>query len=164
MVYGITGAGSGNFGQGNLYKPGVLTGTAPVLVPYENDRPAYNADYNNIAPSIGFAWRPSLKSGILTSILSADPVFRGGYSITYTRLGTNFFDSNYSGNPGRSRSASRTATTGTPFLGAGGWPVLLRDTARLVPSAFPDSPTYPITPAVNESIDIHYPDWPGPPP
>jgi hypothetical protein len=40
--------------------------------------------------------------------------------------------------------------------------VLLRDTARLYPSAFPDSPTYPITPAVNESVDIHYPDWPVP--
>ena len=162
MVYGLTGAGSGNYGQGNLYKPGVLTGTAPLLVPYENNRPAYNTDYNNIAPSIGVAWRPTFTSSLLTKILSADPVFRGGYSISYTRLGTEFFDSNYSGNPGRSRSASRTATTGTPFLGFDGWPVLLRDTARLYPSAFPESPTYPIAPALNESADIHYPNWPVP--
>ena len=26
MVYGVTGAGSGTYGQGNLYKPGTLTG------------------------------------------------------------------------------------------------------------------------------------------
>jgi hypothetical protein len=163
MVYGLTGAGSGNYGQGNLYKPGTLTGTVPKLVPYENNRPAYNTDYNNIAPSIGFAWRPSFKSKLLTGLLSSDPVFRGGYSISYTRLGTGFFDSNYSGNPGRSRAATRTATTGTPFLGYDGWPVLLRDAStRLYPSAYPAAPAYPITPAVNELVDIHYPDWPVP--
>ena len=53
MVYGLTGAGSGNYGQGNLYKPGTLTGTVPLVVPYENNRPAYNTDWNNIAPSVG---------------------------------------------------------------------------------------------------------------
>jgi hypothetical protein len=168
MVYGATGAGTGSIGQGNLYHPGTLTGTAPFLVPYENNRPAYNTDYNNIAPSVGVAWRPNLKASFLTKILGTDPVFRGGYALTYTRLGTAFFDSNYAGNPGRSRSASRGTTTGTPMLGqdvVGGpqvFPVLLRDTSRLFPSTFPDSPAYPIYPAVNESVDIHYPDWPVP--
>ena len=33
MVYGITGAGSGKLGSGNLYKPGTLTGTNPLVVP-----------------------------------------------------------------------------------------------------------------------------------
>jgi len=168
MVYGATGEGGGLYGSGNLYKPGVLTGTQPQLVPYENNRPAYNTDYNNIAPSIGFAWRPTLKPSFVTKILGTDPVFRGGYSISYTRLGTAFFDSNYAGNPGRSRTASRGTTSGTPMLGQdtiGGpqvFPVLLRDTARLFAPTFPDTPTYPITPAINESVDIHFPDWPVP--
>lgn len=164
MVYGITGAGTGKYGEGNLYKPGVLTGTQPILVPYENGKSAYNTDWNNIAPSIGFAWRPNLQSSFLTKIIGTEPVFRGGYSITYTRLGTAFFDSNYSGNPGRSRAGSRSATTGTPFLGSDGWPVLLRDTGRLTPSAAPAPLTgnWTLTPAVNESVDIHYPDWPIP--
>jgi len=168
MVYGATGAGGGLYGSGNLYKPGTLTGTQPLLVPYENNRSAYNADYNNVAPSVGATWRPNLKASFLSKILGTDPVFRGGYSITYTRLGTEFFDSNYSGNPGRSRSASRGTTTGTPMMGQdtiGGpqvFPVLLRDTSRLFSSTFPDTPAYPITPAINESVDIHYPDWPVP--
>jgi hypothetical protein len=162
MVYGITGAGSGSIGQGNLYHPGVLDGTAPLLVPYENNKPAYKTDWNNVAPSIGVAWRPNLAPSFLTRILSTDPVFRGGYSLTYTRLGTDFFDSNYSGNPGRSRAATRSATAGTPTLGYDGWPVLLRDTSRLYPSYFPDSPSYPFAPANNETLDIHYPNWPVP--
>ena len=161
MVYGLTGAGSGKYGQGNLYKPGTLTGVAPSVVAYENSRPAYNTDWNNLAPSLGVTWRPNVGKGILGKILSQDPVLRGGYSISYSKLGTSFFDSNYATNPGRSRAASRTATTGTPFLGYDGWPVLLRDAAaKLYPSAVPASVSYPLTPAINESIDIHYPDWP----
>ena len=164
MVYGVTGAGSGQYGAGNLYKPGVLTGVNPVVVPYKNGTPAYKTDWNNVAPSVGFAWRPHLDSSFLTKIVGNEPVFRGGYSITYTRLGTAFFDSNYSGNPGRSRTGSRSATAGTPFLGSDGWPVLLRDTGRLTPSAAPTALTgdWSLTPAINESIDIHYPDWPVP--
>jgi hypothetical protein len=161
MVYGLTGAGSGKFGQGNLYHPGTLTGVVPAVVAYENSKPAYNTDWNNLAPSVGVTWRPNIGKSFFSKILSQDPVFRGGYSITYSKLGTSFFDSNYSGNPGRSRAASRSATTGTPVLGSDGWPVLLRDAAtRLTPSAFPASVTYPLTPAINETLDIHYPDWP----
>jgi hypothetical protein len=168
MVYGVTGAGSGLYGSGNLYKPGTLTGVTPTVVKYENARPAYNTDWNNIAPSIGAAWRPNLKKGFLSTILSTDPVFRGGYSLSFTKLGTNFFDGNYSGNPGRSRSGTRTTSTGTPLLGVdtiGGsavYPVLLRDTTRLFSSQFPASISYPLTPASNETLDIHYPDWPVP--
>ncbi len=165
MVYGLTGAGDGLYGSGNLYKPGVLTGTAPVLVKYENDRPAYNTDWNNISPSVGVAWRPALKEGFLSKILSKDPVFRGGYSLTNVRLGTGFFDSNYSGNPGRSRAGGRTTTTGTPFLPVSdNNPVLLRNASQMYPSATPPALVDPwrITPGISESVDIHYPDWPVP--
>ena len=164
MVYGITGAGPGYLGSGNLYHPGTMTGTSPVVVPYENGRPAYNTDWNNLAPSVGVAWRPTLTASLLRAILGSDPVVRGGYAITYTKLGANFFDANYSLNPGRSRAAARTATAGTPPLGYDGWPVLLRDTSRLFPSAAPAPLTgaWTLTPAVNETLDIHYPDWPVP--
>jgi hypothetical protein len=142
----------------------MLTGTVPQIVRYENNKSAYNTDWNNLAPSIGAAWRPSVKAGFLSKILSTDPVFRGGYSLSFTKLGLSFF--NYGNNPGRSRSASRTVNTGTPFLGSESgtqvFPVLLRDTNRLVPSSFPTTVTYPFTPQPNESLDIHYPDWPVP--
>jgi len=165
MVYGATGAGSGLYGSSNLFHPGTLTGTTPVVVPYENSRPAYNTDWNNVAPSVGFAWRPTLKSGFLSTLLSTDPVIRGGYSITYTRLGTSFFDSNYSGNPGRSRAGTRSATSGSPLIGYTGWPLLLRNgSGGIFPSAAPDPLTgaWTLTPAINETLDIHYPDWPVP--
>ena len=38
MVYGITGAGSGLLGRGNLYKPGTMTGTNPVVVAYDDSQ------------------------------------------------------------------------------------------------------------------------------
>ena len=165
MVYGITGADGGLYGSGNLYKPGVMTGTTPVVVKYNNSDPPYNTDWNNVAPSVGAAWRPALKDGFLSKILSKDPVFRGGYSITYTKLGTSFFDANYSGNPGRSRAGSRTTTSGTPVLPiANNTPVLLRDASGIYPSAAPTPLTgeWTITPQITEVLDIHYPDWPVP--
>jgi hypothetical protein len=166
MVYGITGANdSGRYGSGNLYKPGVMTGTAPVVVKYDNSKPAYNTDWNNISPSVGAAWRPALKEGFLSKLLSKDPVFRGGYSMTSVRLGTNFFDTNYSGNPGRTRAGTRTTTSGTPFLPiSDGNPVLLRNASQMDLSAAPAPLTgeWRITPSVTETVRIHYPDWPVP--
>lgn len=161
MVYGLTGAGDGRFGSGNLYHPGTLTGVAPVLTQIKANTKVYNTDYNNFAPSIGVAWRPQISNKWISVLTGHDPVFRGGYSISYVKLGTGFFDSNYAGNPGRTRSGTRSVTAGTPFLGSDGLPVLLRDTARLFPSAAPAALTgeWRITPAVNESIDVHYPDY-----
>lgn len=159
MVYGITGAGSGSIGQGNLYKPGVLAGRDPLVVPYEKDAGVFRVDWNNVAPSAGVAWRPHVRSPLAAAVLSADPVFRAGYSLSYSRLGTNVFDSTFGDNPGRSRSAARSTTTGVPPLGSDGFPVLLRETERLFPSAFPDTPSYPILPATGESIKINHPSW-----
>lgn len=150
MVYGVT-------GEGNMFKPGTMTGTSPVLENYRKGANSFNMDWNNLAPSLGVAWRPKL-SGLASAILSAEPVFRGGYSISYNRYGMQDFIDIYANNPGQSRTATRSTTVGTPLIGAGGFPTLLRDPANLVPSAFPDSPTYPFTPAVNEGVYADSPD------
>ena len=165
MVYGLTGAGDGLYGSGNLYKPGTLTGTAPVIVKYDNSKPPYNTDWNNISPSVGVAWRPALKEGFLSKILSKDPVFRGGYSLTNVKLGTGFFNDNYAGNPGRTRAGGRSTTTGTPVLPiSDNNPVLLRNASQMYPSAAPAPLVgeWSLTPAINETVRIHYPDWPVP--
>jgi hypothetical protein len=98
---------------------------------------------------------------LVTWLLGTNPVFRGGYSISYDALGTNFFTSNYGGNIGRTRTANRTSTAGAPLLGYDGWPVLLRDASRIFPSAVPAplGDGFSLTPAINETIDIHYPVW-----
>jgi len=146
MLYGIT-------GEANLFTPGATGGSAPSLVQYKKGDRAYNLDTNNFAPSVGVAWRPQVGSSFLSKILSAEPVFRGGYSVSYNRLGTNLLTGTYGTNPGLSRSATRSTTAGTPVIGYDGFPVLLRETNRLYPSTFPDAPTYPFGPLVNESID-----------
>jgi Carboxypeptidase regulatory-like domain len=156
QVYGIT-------GPGNLFKPGTMTGADPLLVQYMKGDPGYNMDYNNIAPSVGVAWRPTLKPSFLTKIISTDPVIRGGYSISYSRYATNDFISAYGSNPGLSRTATRSTTAGTPLLGSDAvgapqvFPVLLQQTNRLFPGQFPASPTYPVAPAVNEQVNVYDP-------
>jgi hypothetical protein len=143
MLYGIS---------GELFKPGVLAGAVPAMVQYVEGDQAYKTDYNNIAPSIGATWRPNIGTGFMSKILSSDPVFRGGYGLSYSRLGTNLLTSVYGNNPGLSRSATRTVTSGTPTIGYDGFPVLLRQSERLFPGAYPATPTYPFAPASNETI------------
>jgi len=164
-VYGITGAGDGYLGSGNLYQPGVLKGTNDIgVVRYEPGHPPYKTDFNNFAPSVQAAWRPALQSKAFSWLLGRDPVLRGGYSLTFDKLGTDFFTSNYSSNIGRTRTGTRNGTSGTPALGFDGWPVLMRDTAKLFPSATPAplGENFRLTPAVSETIDIHHPDWKTP--
>jgi len=149
MVYGVT-------GPGNMFKPGTIAGKDPVFENYPLGADAYKMEWNNLAPSAGVAWRPRVE-GLLAKILSPEPVFRGGYSLSYNRYATQDFVNTYGNNPGQSRAATRSATTGTPLIQAAGWPVLLRDTAKLFPSAYPASPSYPFTPAVNESVNADDP-------
>ena len=55
-LYGIS-------GEGNLFNPGVLKGTAPTLLDFagkDKGRPYYNDDWNNFAPYFGFAFSPSV--------------------------------------------------------------------------------------------------------
>ena len=163
MIYGITGAAGGESGSGNLYvMPRVQTGTAPILVKYDKETtPSYTTDWNNLAPSVGMAWRPNLKPSWYTKIVSQDPVFRAGYSINFTKYGIELFNAMRT-NPGESRTGSRGETTGTPVLGYDGWPVLLSQTSRLTGSqATPEgsSPVFPSAPAINESIRAWDPDW-----
>ncbi len=146
MVYGIA-------GQAGMFHPGTLAGQSPLLRQYGAGERAYKMDANNVAPSAGAAWRPNLGSSWLTKVLGLDPVFRGGYSISYNRLGTNLLTGTYGTNPGLSWSATRNTTAGTPVMGFDGFPVLLRETSRLYPSTFPSTPTYPFKPQVNEDVD-----------
>ena len=118
MVYGLTGAGSGKYGQGNLYKPGTLTGVVP-LGRGVREQPAglqhrlEQPRAERRARRGGRTWgrASSARSSARTRCSAA------GTRSRYSKLGTSFFDSNYSGNPGRSRAASRSATSGTPVIG-----------------------------------------------
>ena len=147
-MYGIT-------GEGNLFKPGTMTGQVPQLVKYTKGSDAYKTDWDNIAPSVGVVWQPRVENGMLSKIISSEPVFRGGYSKSYEAPGFSGFTSIFANNPGASRSATRSIANGT--LGTDGQPVLLRETARLQPLAAPVA-SYPFVPATNESINAFDPN------
>ena len=147
-VYGVT-------GQGNMFKPGTMTGRTPQFAPYAPGDRAYDIDWNNVAPSAGIVWQPNIGQGWLSRILGADPVFRGGYSIAYTRYGVVDFTTLYGWNPGSLRDMTRSVPLGN--LGTDGLPVLLRETSRLQPPPTPGPPTYPFSPASSEYVAVFDP-------
>ena len=90
-LYGVS-------GNGNLFMPGTLTGTAPVLN-YAPNGEFYKADKNNFAPVIGFAWDP-FKNGKAS--------VRGGYRISYFQGSFNTIDATLDDNEGLIITTTRT--------------------------------------------------------
>src|SRR5262249_46678252 len=99
-------------GVGNLFKPGTLTGKVPEFVQFKEGDRAYNLDYNDFAPSFGFAWSPNAKNHWLKHIIgeAGHTVIRGGYSMAYNRYGIGDFSGIFGTNPGPSISTNRSLT------------------------------------------------------
>ena len=138
MLYGVSGAG-------NMFKPGTLTGQAPQFVQFAKGEGAYKTDYNNVAPSVGLAWRISPKSPWLQKLLSTDAVVRAGYSLSYVREGMNAVDSLFNANPGGTITATRSMALGNLVPTSTQLPVLLRQKDRLGAPAYPEQPNYPLS-------------------
>ena len=161
-ICGRSGIGQGGiYNACNFYAPGSSGGKVPEFSQFTSGTRGYNTDWNNIAPNVGFAWRPSVETGWLRTVLG-DPeqaTVRGGYSEAFERQGIGGFTGIYGPNPGSTLSLTRNATTG--IVGPGeSWPVLLRDTNRLYPAPFPETPTFPIPIRPNraDSINAFHPD------
>ena len=152
QVYGVS-------GFGNIFKPGVLTGTVPRVVPVEIGEKAYPDDYNNFAPSFGAVWSPNFgEKGLLRSVFGASgrSVFRGGYSVSFVREGFDLLGSILGANPGGTLSASRNSTIANSFtVGTN-----LRDpnNPNLTPNTFSATPNYPITLTTANSTNAFAPD------
>ncbi len=140
-------------GLGNLFQPGKLTGNpaGSQYTQFKSGALSYNTDYTNFAPSLGLAWTPNFKGGVLSRLFGegGQTVLRGGYSIAFNREGINTFLSILGGNPGGTISVNRNVS----LRNLGTLPVLLRETDRLAPPPFPNAPNFPnggiITDAVN---------------
>jgi hypothetical protein len=105
------------------------------------------------------AWRPHLTGGFAETLLSADPVFRGGYSKAYTREGIYAVTALYGANPGGSFGASRSMSLGNLVTSNSQLPLLLRNGfSQFGPASFPDSPAYPLTPNTANSSNEFYPN------
>jgi len=143
----------------NLFQPGVQPGKHPEFINFGRGQAAYNSDVNNIAPSIGAAWTPSARQGLLGALMGreGDFVIRGGYTRAFSRNGLNDFSGVFNANPGVViQNADRDDSLGTLDDGLG-LPVLLRQTSRLGPSPFPVKPVYPMTDVVTENVNIFDP-------
>ena len=120
----------------NLFQPGVdARHQADLQATASAGTHTYNTDYNNIAPSVGFAWTPAQRSGVLGTLMGADGDFvvRGGFTRSFSRSGLNDFTEHLQRQP-RHPHRRQPSTKRTGNLGA--VPLLLRDTARLTPPAF----------------------------
>ncbi|MEW6129452.1 MAG: TonB-dependent receptor [Acidobacteriota bacterium] len=147
-------------GIGNLFKPGVFEN--PVVPQYKKLEPgekAYKNQYTNFAPSLGFAWTPEYKSGILSKIFgdSGQTVFRGGYSIAYVREGFNAYISMFGSNQGGFFSVGTSPTTFPVEFGTAGsrW---LRDGAANLPFRATPQVTFPFTAAQGSSLNDFNPN------
>lgn len=143
-------------GPGNLFKPGTQTGKVTEFTQFSAGTNSYNVDYNNFAPSLGFAWTPRPSGGVLNKVLGdgGQTVFRGGYSVAFVREGLNVFTSILASNPGLSIVANRNLALGN----LGTLPVLFRDKSRLAPPTFQTKPVYPSQGAITDSANAFNPN------
>jgi len=136
-------------GDGNLFKPGVFTGKPTAFRLLEDHEKAFVTQHKNFAPSVGVAWSPESRSGLLGKLFGQNgrTVLRGGYSIAYTREGFNAYEAMFGSNDGPKITLDVSPSISPDIFTAGG--VLFRngnfpirqppsDTSRfpLIPGAF----------------------------
>jgi hypothetical protein len=155
-VCGPSGIGDGGrYSRCNFNQPNASGGTSPVFHQLTRGTQGYETDWNNVAPNVGFAWRPNAQGGFWRALLG-DPeqaTIRAGYSIAYERQGMGEFTGQFGANPGSTLDLTRDDATG--LVGPGEtWPVLLRQRDRLTQAAFPQTATFPIVPRPGRADDI----------
>jgi hypothetical protein len=143
-----------------------LTGAPSQFTAFTKGGKAYNTDYGNFAPSVGFTYSPNWKSGLLHKLAgeSGQTVFRGGFSMAFVREGTNTFLSILAGNPGQTVDATQNIT-GTPYAMPFG--TLFRNGLPAAPSfgsgapssgTLPTQPTYPSTGFITDAVNGVHPN------
>jgi hypothetical protein len=159
-VCGMSGVGPGStpYNKCNFLSPGSAGGKNPEFLQLTRGTNGYKTDWNNVAPTLGIAWRPNVQDGWLRAVLG-DPeqaTLRGGYSIAYERQGLSEFTGTFGGNPGSTVNITRSATSGTPLVAPGEpWPVYLSQRDRLWIPPFDPDPSFPIAPLVNRGSDAN---------
>ena len=82
-----------------------------VLAGPDEERPFWNLDKNNLAPFVGFAYQPHLRTRIARWLLGEGKTsIRGGYTISYARDGFSVFDEVLRANQGLQQTKTTTLT------------------------------------------------------
>lgn len=138
----------------NLFQPGVR-GLPPTFTQFRKGERPFGTDWNNLAPSLGVAWRPTASFGLLKKILGSDgdSLIRGAFSRSYNWEGLEPFTDLYLLNPGVTITTDRSVTLGN----LGTLPLLLRDSSRLGPPAFPETRAYPLSDGITGDVYVFDP-------
>jgi len=158
-VCGVSGVNADGNGC-NVFQPGVMpgkTGTAQFFQ-LEKGKHAYNTDYDNFAPNVGFAWTPAPRGGLIGALMSDEFVVRGGWARAFSRNGMGDFTGVYNGNPGVTIAVSRSANIGNIIPAGQTAPLLFRQDDRLGPASFEPVPQYPLTDLVTNDVRMFSPD------
>jgi hypothetical protein len=146
----------------NLFQPGLMPGRRPEFINFPKGTPAYETDYDNWAPSAGFAWTFRGGTGLLGRIFGrddADSVLRGGFTRAYSREGMSAFSGQFNANPGVViGDPTRNNNLGNLNNDGLGLPVLFRESSRLGPAPFPKTPQYPLTDVITGDINLMDPN------
>jgi carboxypeptidase family protein/TonB-dependent receptor-like protein len=146
-ICGVSGAAGDD--RCNFFQAGAMPGVHSVYQQLKSGTRAYKVDYNNVAPSAGFAWTPQARPGFLKQVMGeGDFVVRAGYTRAFSRSGLNDFTGPLNSNPGVVISGPTTRNENNGNLFVGTVPLLFRNTAQLSAPAFSETPTYPILPPV----------------
>ncbi len=132
-LYGVSGVG-------NLFKPGVLTGSVPVFSLVPPGVGGFDPGVGHFSPTLGIAYRIN-HGGFMHWLTGDDSVLRAGFSVSTNRQGIGFLDGVWSGNQGRSLSTTASASANPNIFPAGG--IAFGDSSY--PSVAPLSidPTFP---------------------
>ena len=114
---------------GNVFSPVTTPATSDVLLNFaggNNGKPLYNRDWNNFAPTVGFAWDP---------FSDGKTAIRAGFSTHYTTDGFTLFAPAATGNTGLFSTITNANPTGvfntssvpTPAVPADVFPVSARN-------------------------------------
>ena len=150
----------------NLFTPSPVNGKVPTYVNLGAGVEPYNADANNLAPSIGVNWTPSVESGFMRTLLGqqGDTSISGGWARSYERRDMSSFVGFLDDNPGLTTNATRNVNNGN----LGPLPLLLRNGNLGPPPVCPPgtvsagcmapSPSYPIPTTTTGSVSIFDPN------
>ena len=152
-------SGVGSNGYCNLFQPGTMPGKATSEF-YQLGKgvKAYDTDWNNFAPNVGFAWTPARRAGWLGALMSDELVVRAGWARAFSRNGMNDFTGQYSSNPGVLINVNRSQALNNIIPAGGSAPVLLRNDSVLGPPAFAERPVYPMTDVPTSDIRLFDPN------
>ena len=151
-LYGVSGVG-------NLFQPGVMDGSAPVLSLIPQGTGGFNPGVGHFNPSVGLAYRFSSR-GALHFLTGDDAVLRGGFSVSTIREGMGLLEGVWSGNAGRSLTTSTSPGTTPTLFPAGS--VQFSDSSyphqvpTTIDASFPN-PSFPLAVQSGQSIEDYNP-------